>query len=322
MTLHEYSVDTYPYRHDGQTIRFQIEECRLDGDKRDLKDSSQIRLFEDEDKNWSKVALKVSLSVDSDTLNHVFPDVGDHNGALVVEGYCPLTHGRFVEPIVYGGFDPGTHTGEIELDREDFRGHTTITPRLLLGDSRDEDDEYAKQSGRYLAEGPQSDIYFDRPKLSLSGDLPVVPAKFSEPDNPGEPGTEWYVDVRNAETPRLYLNRDYPTVVHAINSIESPSKQGIVGRVVLNHLSVSMLTQFTIKAASHAVAQGEAQYEWQDTLLNDLCSEYFTKGTIEELEESLQIEAISDTMSRIETIYQRRRAPQEDIKRLLEMMSS
>ncbi len=320
MTTHEYSVDMYPYHHAGEALEFQLEKCQLDGEERELRDPRQIKLFEDS--GWSTVTLKVSLSVDSDTLDYVFPSVGDHNGALVIEGYCPSTHGRFAKPIVHGDFRPGTHTDEIKLEREDFRGLTTLTPRLVMADSRSADDEYAKQSGRYLAEGPRYDIYFDRPKLSLSGDLPVVPKKFSEPDNPGEPGTEWYVDVRDAEAPRLYLNRDFPTVVNAINSIENPTKQGIVGRVVLNHLSVSMLTQFTIKAASHAVAQDEMQYEWQDTLLNDLCSEYFTEGTIEELEESLQIEAISDTVSKIETIYQRRRAPQEDVKRLLEMMSS
>lgn len=320
MTTHEYSIDTYPYRHAGRALELQIEDCQVDGDEYEVEDPSQIKLFERED--WSTVTFKVALSVALDTLDYVFPSVGDHSGALVMEGYCPSTHGRFAEPIEHGDFGPGTHIGEIELDRQDFRGVATMVPRLLRGDSRSADDEYASQSGRYLAEGPRCDIYFDRPKLSLSGDLPVVPAKFSEPDNPGEPGTEWYVDVRDAETPRLYLNRDYPTVVNAINSIENPTKQGIVGRVVLNHLSVSMLTQFTIKAASHAVAQDEIQYEWQDTLLNDLCSEYFTEGTVEEMKESLQIEAISDTVSKIETIYQRRRAPQEDVKRLLEMMSS
>lgn len=321
MTTHEYSVDTYPYRHAGETVGFDIDSCEIDGQKHELDSSgSPVTLFESD--GWSTVTFEVALTVEDETLEYVFPDADDHDGALVVEGYCPSTHGRFVEPIAVRDFGAGSHASEVELNREEFRGLTTLTPRLLRANSRSADDEYASQSGRYLADGPRFDVYFDRPKLSLKGDLPVIPAEFSDSNNPGEPGTEWFVDVRDAETPRLYVNRDYPTVVSAINAIENPTKQGIVGRVVLNHLAVSMLTQFTIKAASHAVAHGEIEYEWQETLLHGLCSEYFTDGTVEELEESLQVEAISDTVSKIETIYQRRRAPHEDVKRLLEVMPS
>ena len=320
MTTYEYSVDAYPYRHGGEALTFESTECLLDGDEHEIPDDpSQISLVDETE--WTTASLTVEVSIDDDTLDHVFPSVGSHDGALIVTEYCPSTHGRSVKPIAIGDFDSGEHEGEVEIERESFRGLVSLEPQLLRNSHRSVDDEYASESGRILANGARCDVYIDEPKLTLSGDLPVIPAKFSEDGNPGKEGLEWYVDVRDADTPKLWVNKDYPTVVNAINSIENPTKQGITGRVVLNHLAVSMLTQFTIKAASHAVTQNEIQYEWQQTLLTDICSDYFTDGTVEEFKESLQIEAISTTMNKIETIYQRRRAPHEDVKRLLEMMS-
>lgn len=324
MTRHEYSIDTYPYRHDGEAIGVEIEGCQIDGDDFDVDANAEQILLVDElgEDDWDVVTLEMAVTVEDDTLKHVFPDPNDHDGVVVIAGYCHPTHGRWVDLIASVDFDAGTHRKEIELERESLRETVQLTPLLLRNTHRSADDKYARESGRQLAEGRRLDIYLDRPRLNLSGDLPVVAAKFSEPGNPGEPGLEWYVDVRDAEEPKLWLNRDYPLVVNAINEIERPTKQGIVGRIALNHLAVSMLTQFTIKAAAHAVTQSEIQYEWQRTLLLDICSDYFTEGTIEEFEESLQVEAVPTTLNAIEKIFQHRRTPHEDIKRLLEMIST
>lgn len=324
MTRHEFSVDTYPYRHAGEAIGVEIKGCQIDsGDFNVDADAEQISLIDEiEEDDWNAVTLDIEVTVEHDTLQYVFPDPNDHDGVIVVAGYCHPTHDRWVDLIASAGFDASTHRKEIKLERESLRGTVQLTPTLLRNTHRSADDEYARESGRLLADGRRLDIYLDRPRLNLSGDLPVVAAKFSKPGNPGEPGLEWYVDVRDAEEPKLWLNRDYPLVVNAINEIERPTKQGIVGRVALNHLAVLMLTQFTIKAAAHAVTRSEIQYEWQRTLLLDICSEYFTEGTIDEFEESLQVEAVPTTLNAIEKIFQRRRTPHEDIKRLLGMISA
>jgi hypothetical protein len=321
VTHHEFSVDTYPYRHAGKVIGVEIKGCQVDGD--DLKvdaDTEQISLFNED--GWKAMTLDIAVTVEHDPLQYVFPDPDDHDGVVVLAGYCHPTHGRWVDLIAPKGFDAGTHREKIVLKRESLCGAVQLTPILLRNDHRSVDDEYARESGRQLADGRRLDVYLDRPRLNLSGDLPVVAAKFSKPGNPGEPGLEWYVDIRDAEEPKLWLNQDYPLVVNAIKEIERPTKQGIVGRVALNHLAVSMLTQFTIKAAVHAVAQSGIQYEWQRTLLLDICSEYFSEGTIEEFEESLQVEAVPTTLNAIEKIFQQRRTPHRDVKRLLETIST
>lgn len=320
MTTYEYRQNAYPYNHDGKALQFEVTAVRLDGDDQDLpSDPGQFRLFE-RDEPWTSAEFDVELTVTDATLDYVLPSSEDHEGALIVAGYAPQTHGRFIAPIKTDSFDAGTYSDTIELERESYRGRIELEPLLIRKNHRSADDEYANQSGRMLAYGSYVDVYLDQPRLSLSGDLPVIPANFEEGSNPGKPGTEWYVDVTDASKPKLYLNEAYPTVVAAINAVERPTKHGLVGRVTLDHLAVSMLTQFTIKAASHAVIKDSIEYDWQETLLTDLCSEYFAEGTIDEFESSLEIEAISTTINEIEAIYQRRQQPHNDVKRLLEMI--
>ncbi|ELZ68575.1 hypothetical protein C457_11241 [Haloferax prahovense DSM 18310] len=317
MTTHQYQQDAYPYNHDGESLGFEVTELRLDGDEQELpKDPSEFPLFE-HDEAWDTAEFDVELSVTDDTLNYVFPP-NEVEGALVVAGYAPQTHGRFIEPIKTGDLDQGTYSDTIVIERESYRGRVEFEALLIRNDYRPDDDEYARQSGRMLAHGPYVDLYLDPPRLSLSGDLPVIPADFNEDDNPGKPGAEWHVDVTDAAKPKLYLNEASPTVVAAVNAIERPTKQGLIGRVALNHLAVSMLTQFTIKAATHAVIKGGIEYDWQETLLTDLCGDYFTDGTVDEFESSLGIEAISTTINEVEAIYQQRQQPYNDVKRLLE----
>lgn len=319
MTTHEYQRDEYPYRYHGDTLKVAVTDLQLDGSSVDFEQGvTEFRLFEHEEQ-WDQATLEIEVTVDQETLDYVFP-TGDDDRGLILEGYAPETHSRFVEVVEVGDLDGGTYEHTYDFNCDEFHGRVGLEPLLIRSDHRSVDDEYANQSGRILAHGPYVDVYLDSPRLSLSGDLPVIPADFSDPTNPGTEGTEWHVDVTDASEPKLYLNEAYPSVVSAINSIERPTKRGLVGRITLEHLAVSMLTQFTIKAASHAVIKGEIDYDWQRTLLTDLCSEYFTEGTIEEFEESLETEALPSTIGRIETIYQRRQQPQKDVKQLLQML--
>lgn len=321
MTTVDYTVDEFPYNHGGESLEFTIDSYELDdGERKDAGDGPQIALFDIS--GWDEVTLEVSISVQRETLEYVFPNADEHDGVLVITGYCPQTHERFVEPVMWDSFGEGTYSDEFTLDRSQFRERVSLTPKLLRNVARVGNDEYATEAGRELATGPRWDVFFDEPTLSLEGDLPVDAAKFSERQDLGEETNEWYVDIRNAEEPKLWINKDHPYVVDVLNAVEDRTKRGHVGRVILNHLAVSMLTQFTVKAAQHAVVTGGIEHQWQETLLTDVCSEYFgTDPSVDELEEFLQPEAIPTTINSIESIIQRRRTPHEDVKALLGVIS-
>jgi len=322
MTTVDFSVDEYPYNHDGQSLEFAVESYELDDSgTQNVSDDRRLALFGTDE--WETVTLEVSVTVKEDTLEYVFPNAEQHEGVIVIAGYCPSTHERFAEPVIWHvgnteSFDEGTYSTEFTLERSNFRERVSLTPKLVRNHTRNGDDDYASKAGRELATGREWNVFFDEPVLSLEGDLPVEAARFSERTDLGTENNEWYVDVRNAEEPKLWVNKDHPYVVEVLNSVDDWDKRGHVGRVVLNHLAASMLTQFTIKAAQHAVVTGEIEHQWQRTLLTDVCSEYFgTNPTVDELKDLLQPEAISSTINQVESIVQRRRTPHEDVQKLL-----
>lgn len=325
MTTVDITVDEYPYNHDGQSLDFAVESYELDDSgTQEVSEDDRLALFKTG--GWEEVTLDLSVTVEEETLEYVFPNPQQHEGVIVVAGYCPSTHQRFAEPVIWHtahseSFGAGTYSAELTLDRSNYRERVTLVPKLVRNHTRNGDDDYASKAGRELASGREWDIYFDEPILSLEGDLPVEAAKFSERTDLGTEANEWHVDVRNAEEPKLWVNKDHPYVVDILNQVDGRDKRSHVGRVVLNHLAASLLTQFTVKAAQHAIVTGEIEHQWQKTLLTDVCGEYFGEDpTVEELEELLQPEAISTTVNEVESIVQRRRTPHEDVQSLLRVI--
>jgi hypothetical protein len=325
MTTETFVHDEFPYNHAGETLEFEVGSYHRDTNaETELDEASdrQLALFDDPNAdNWDTLSIDISITIERDTLEEVFPDPDDHEGIIIVSGYCNATHERFFEPVMWNNFDADTFETTLELDREDFRERIQLTPRLVRRTTRAGNDGYADGAGRELATGPPFEVYIDEPLLNLNGDLPVEAAKFSERQDLGSEGNEWYVDIRDPEAPKLWVNKDHPHVVNVIKSVDEQTKRGRVGRVVLNHLAVSMLTQFTIKAAQYAVVTGDIEHRWQDTLLTDVCQEYFGMNpSIKELEQLLSPEAIPDTLNAIESIIQRRRAPQDDVRSLVQVI--
>jgi hypothetical protein len=314
------TFDEYPYNHAGECLGFDIVSCELnDGTTVDPSGQKEFHLFEyNEELNWHTARIEAEITVEREALEEVFPNPDDHDGALIISGRCRATHQWFVEPVEHDNFDAQTFTTELELKREEFREDVEISPQLIRNKRGNSETDYANQPGRELATGPSAYFYFDEPQIGVDTDLPVETAKFSDRSDLGDESAEWYVDTRNPERPKLWINEDHPHVVSVMDAVEEQTKRGYVGRVVLNHVAVPMLTQFTIKAAKHAVVKGGIEYPWQEALLTEVCGEYFGDDPDpEELETMLGIEAIDTTLNRVDQIIQRRRTPQEDVERLL-----
>jgi hypothetical protein len=318
------TFDEYPYEHAGESLGIKIRSCELDnGTMVESSGQGEFHLFNyDEQSDWNTVHVEIVVGVEEGTLKEVFPDASDHGGVLVVSGHCRATHQWFVEPVVHGDFVEGDYEVELELEREEFRDGLEVTPKLLRNKRGSVGSDFAWRPGRELATGPSAYLYFDEPQIGVDTDLPVETAEFSTRPDLGEKGAEWYVDTRNPERPKLWINEGHPHVVSIMDAVEQNTKHGYVGKVVLNHVAVPMLTQFTIKAAKHAVVKDGIEYPWQEALLTEVCGEYFGDDPDPtELEEMLDVEAIDTTLNRIDQIIQRRRTPQDHVKKLLEVMS-
>jgi hypothetical protein len=314
------TFDEYPYSHAGECLKLEIESCELDnGTSVESAGQREYHLFEyNEESDWETIQVELKITIEEEILEEVFPDPSDHDGALIISGRCRATHQWFAKPVEYDNFSGGSFSKELEFERKEFREDVEISPQLIRNKRGDSETVYAEQSGRKLATGPSAYFYFDEPRIGVDTDLPVETAEFSNRPELGGGSSEWYVDTRDPERPKLWINEDHPHVVSVMNAVEEQTKHGYVGRVVLSHIAVPMLIQFTIKAAKHAVIKDGIEYPWQEALLTEVCGEYFGNDPDpEDLESMLGIEAIDTTLSRVDQIIQRRRTPQEDVEKLL-----
>lgn len=312
-------IDQFPYRHAGEALGFAVETYDLDsGESGDPDTQQHVSLPEESD--WETGELSVTIHVDDETLETVFPPADPNKGALVVVGYCPTNHHRFVSVIAKPPLTAGPVNGTVEMLRENLRGRVTLTPYLVRTEGRSAGDDYAHRIGNKLASGPTWAIDVDEPSSGQSSDLDIRTKSFSDPEFPANEANTWYVDITDSAHPKLYVNKDHAYVPPLIDEDATQTFRGRVRSVVLDMVGIPMLVEFVVKAAELVANSGEIKYEWQERMLTDVCSEVFGDDPDpSDIEDMLKPGSLSATLNDIESAVQRRRSPHENIKRLLEL---
>lgn len=312
-------IDQFPYQHAGETLGFAIETYDLDTGEAGEPDGGQ-HISLPEESGWETGELSVRVAVDDETLEEVFPATEPNAGALVVVGYCPTNHHRFVSVLAKPPLTAGSVSGTVELTHEDLRGRVTLTPYLVRTKKRADGDDYAHRIGNKLASGPVWIVDVDEPSTGQSTDLDIRTKSFSKPDFPANEANTWYVDITNSESPKLYVNKDHAYMAPLIDEDATQTFRGRVRSVVLDTIGIPMLVEFVVKAAELAVNSGEIKYEWQERMLTEVCGDVFGDDPEpDDIEEMLKPGSLSATLNDIESAVQRRRSPHENIKRLLEL---
>lgn len=312
-------IDQFPYRHAGEALGFDVEGCDLDtGETCERHGQRHVSLPEESE--WDTGELSVTVNVDDEALERVFPATERNEGALVVVGYCPTNHYRFASVVAEPQLTAGSETGTVEIEHENLRGRVTLTPYLVRTKARADDDDYAHRLGNKLASGPSWVVDVDEPSSGQSSDLDVRTKSFSDPDFPANEANTWYVDITDSARPKLYVNKDHAYVAPLIDEEATQTFRGRVRSVVIDMIGIPMLVEFVLKAAELAVNSGEIKHEWQEQMLTEVGGEVFGDDPApEDIEEMLKPGSLSATLNDIENAVQRRRSPHENIKRLLEL---
>ena len=309
------SLDVFPYRHAGLKLGFEVNAYWLDNGTSEWVGGAQ-EIDVSRERNWTEGELTVTLSVDQDTLNYVFPAGESNDGALCVLGYCPANHYRFAEPIEAGDLSAGIYRGNVPIKFESLRGRVMLTPQLLRTTTRRSGDRYASEPAHMLATGSRATLHVDD-DFDASSDLLIIETPFKDESFPADESNTWYVDFRDPAVPKLWINEEHP-FMKQIMEARGQSYRGRLSDVVLDAIGIPMLTEFTLKAASLLATSGEMKYRWQERLLTDLCKNVFGDDPDpSDVEEMLQPETVADTVNSIETVIQRRYTPHENIEYLL-----
>lgn len=316
-------LDAYPHRYARELLDFEYVSYTLDGGtSQTLDDTLTLDLTEEDEGSWDIAELTVRVTVTDKILDRVVPSSNDV--ALVIEGYCPANHYRFLSTVENRPLSAGEHEGPVELEYEKLRGQVKLTPFLVrtkpLGGqpSGHTGPPFAEQVGKKLAHGPRGIVDVDEPLGGKSNNLQTIPKSFDDPTFPADSGNMWYLDLTDEASPKLYINSDHG-YLESLFEDKGQHGRGRVRQLVVDLFGTQIMTQFVLEAAELYVVHGETKYPWQERMLSDVCSSLFASKSPDEVEEMLQPGELTETLNQVATTVQRRRAPHESLERVLDL---
>lgn len=316
-------IDTAPYRYAGEGLGFDFVTYEIDGGGTEsLGDTLGLDLS-DEDP-WGTASLTVDVTVSKQTLEETFPSTPPCDGALLVTGYCPTNHYRFVGEIADAPLSAGTHSGVVDFEYQKLRGRVQLTPVLVRTEPLGiqpaglTGTPFADQPSRKLAHGPVGFVDVDEPVGGRSKDLPTIPTSFEDAPFPADAGNMWYLDLTVEAKPKLYINSDHGHLVPLLQD-KGQDGRGRVRQLVVDLYGTQIMTQFVLEAAELYVVHHEIKHQWQERMLTEVCEDLFADLDPDDVATMLEPGQLSETVNQIATTVQRRRAPHESLERVLDL---
>lgn len=323
--------NSLPFRHDGDGLNFHVDRYRVDGDEwQEAGLSAHRRTLNVADlPEWERLDLSVKLELNLETVEHVFPEVerNDPPGRLYVAVHCHDTIYRDRTIVADGSTPAKVYGGDSEVTlsvkRSMVRGEVEFHPHLVRASEREADDRYADTRIARLAGGDPFYVAVDDSAVDEPGLIDGEEAPFSSTDHlPGEDQL-YYLDFRNDQRPKLWLNADHPRVTEVLAAEGSVGTEARLRDVVLDEVQYGVWTQLLLRAAAAVNADGETEYDWQETVVESFAPEMYelndpTEAALRLREEARDIDTLGRLAGRVDAEVQSYVDPQTQIVKLLE----
>jgi len=313
----------HPYRENG--LEFTITDCTLDNDhKVDIRSSSRLIQLTSLTE-WDHATVKGIVDVSEDLVNYVFPDdeQDDPPGTLFVAIRCRQTILRDREIVKYDSIPAREYPFEFDLERAMIRGGVELQPYLVRGDDRSEvDGRYATDIGARLASSDEWLLEIDDTDLP-DGLLRPLIENFSEKSELPSGDHLHYLDMSDADRPKLYLNGDHSAIINVMESRGSTGPGARMRDTIYDLVEASVWPQLIIRTATDINQDGETRYDWQDDVLDLYHDKLYDGADVEEAAMNLR-EDVSDEdqlvtlMQHIDEAVQQKTEPPEQLIKLLE----
>lgn len=265
----------YPYRDRG--LDLFIDQYRVDDEepvRPQLAAGERTIDISGLDANsWDRLVLRGSITVPESVIDSVF--AGDERsnppGRLYVAIRCRETifRDRTVAETDNGQIEgAGTYEVEIELAAGNLRGEVVVRPYLTRSmDAAETESQFATTAGVRLASGDPWRVVVDSEHDSEGQMIDGEEASFSNQDFlPGEERI-YYLDLRNADRPKLWLNNDHPRIVDVLRAEGSVGAEARMRDVVLDQIQRGVWSQLIVRAIADSDENGEPLHEWEQTVL-------------------------------------------------------
>lgn len=233
---------------------------------------------------WEFVQLFGTLEVREDVIDQVFPpeERDDPPGHLYIAVQCHTTIYRDRVDVKASIEGEGSYDVSIKLPFDRFRGRIRLLPYLARSGQSDRDTSYATQPHAKLADGEGYEIVIDRSEEEEPPGIDGEEASFSEAEHLPDGHRIYYLDFRDQERPKLWINSDYPRIAEILRSDGSIGARARMRDVILDQITYGVWNQLILRAGTAIDRNGNVPYEWQENVLRAFARRLYDQGDMEE----------------------------------------
>jgi len=284
-----------PYNFEPFGLTLVPVRCLLDGARSvDLLDPTK-HLVDVAEARFAQLQLELRVTFDRDLLGRIFPpsETTSSPGRILIVARCPATRLRRAFMVTAGPLAATDYTSVVELSRAELRGSVELLAVLVRAAGRSrQPDGFACAAGTKLASARSWELRIDSPRATagLYLEIRFVSFQTSPPPQCLWPGNLYLLQV--GESPVLYLNSDHDAVCAVLNTKATSGERAALREVFFDQISQSVWTRLFLAAASSMDESGEADFDWQQAVLEQFLPALYPdradhESRVEALEEDL-----------------------------------
>lgn len=283
------SADDLPYRYREDAIDLSVTEYQVDTNPpaRPQTDDDALELFPYQP--WEDAELSLSLSVDSDDLDHVAEGDSPYDAKLIVVVDSAATQLRYEVVVKQAQLTAGTYTESIDLDCNLFREAVTLTPRIVTTEDATDGLPYAPKEGMRIAGGNTWKVHFDEPEESGVG-FPFRYRDFSDGDYPED---AVHLLKQNPRDPAVLINSSNDPIVDVLQTEGFYGWRPYFKKVIKAELGTSTWIQLVVHTATTIAETDAPQHKWQEGVIEEIGEYLYDDPTYDTVVDNLG-EAVSD----------------------------
>lgn len=271
--------NSLPFRYADDDLQFEIESYEVDdGNRREVDLSAGERSLNlSEVSEWDEIVLHGRIGIPNEVVECVFPETERDQppARLYVALQC---HDTIYRTRSFEEADPTPgeeYNPEITLTRHNLRGEVILKPYLIRRTEGPTGTPYAATPNTRVAGASPFYTYVDAFAADDLGLMEGEETTFAGTDHLPNEERLYYLDFRNEERPKLWLNADHPRVTDVLAAEGSVGAEPRFRDVILDQIQYAVWTQLIFRAAAAIDPDGKVRYEWQRTVIDSFAPEMY-----------------------------------------------
>lgn len=240
-----------PYRHadaalELKPVGIQLDDTAIDIEKVVDHESKTINLAAIDD--WAVAKIAIEVSDPNEQLDGVIADGEKISDAIHLHVLTRCARARFRSGRRLQHTGDRIWAGELQVKRENVFGSAALATFAIRGKDTSKVNDLASRAGERVADAESWTLYADDKVTMPGGAIDNEWRHFAEDPDPelkSRSDCAWFLDLRNSDRPKLFLNEGIPGLRPALEVEQRIGKAARVRDVLAHSILQPVLVQLT-----------------------------------------------------------------------------